>query len=69
MKNLKQDVINNGWIDIQDEFLGTITIHCNKLSWFSITIDNEEKGLDHHTVMVVKTWGSIRKWLSENHII
>ena len=57
MKNLKQDVIDNGWIDIQDEFIGTITI------------DNEEKGLDHHTVMVVKTWGSIRKWLSENHII
>ena len=47
MKNLKQDVINNGWVDIQDEFLGTITIHFNKLSWFSITIDNEEKGLDH----------------------
>lgn len=29
MKNLKQSVINKGWVDIQNEFLGTITISKN----------------------------------------
>jgi len=60
MKNLKQSVINKGWIDIQNEFLGTITIHKNNF-WFSIMIDNQ-------TVMVVKSWATIRKWLSKHNI-
>jgi hypothetical protein len=60
MKNLKQSVINKGWVDIQNEFLGTITIHKNNF-WFSIIIDN-------HTIMVVKSWGTIRKWLSKHNI-
>ena len=42
MKNLKQSVINKGWVDIQNEFLGTITIHKNNF-WFSIIIDNKMK--------------------------
>tara|TARA_R100000988_G_scaffold103386_1_gene82109 strand:+ start:55 stop:264 length:210 start_codon:yes stop_codon:yes gene_type:complete len=68
MKNLKQSVINKGWVDIQDEILGTtITISKNDF-WFSIAITNEEKGLDLHTIMVVKTWKTIRKWLSKHNI-
>ena len=60
MKKLKQSVINKGWADIQNEFLGTITIHKNNF-WFSIMIDNQ-------TVMVVKSWATIRKWLSKHNI-
>jgi hypothetical protein len=37
MKNLKQSVINKGWVDIQDEILGTITISKNDF-WFSLGI-------------------------------
>ena len=67
MKNLKQSVINKGWVDIQNEFLGTITISKNDF-WFSIAITNEEKGVDLHTIMVVKTWKTIRKWLTKHNI-
>ena len=68
MKNLKQTVIKRGWAEIKNEHFGTILISKNIFDWFSIEITNDEKGLDLHTIMVVKTWASISKWLRENHI-
>tara|TARA_R110002012_G_C11251422_1_gene566768 strand:+ start:110 stop:352 length:243 start_codon:yes stop_codon:yes gene_type:complete len=68
MKDLKRRVVERGWATIEDEHFGTILISKNIFNWFTIEVTNDEKDLELHTVMVVKTWSTIRKWLSKHHI-